>query len=656
LSQVGRVSADHCLRVFVVLKTAASGAGERESAWHFVVALFALPAVFLTPLIGAVGNSLPKRWVLAGAAAWCLGVLLAFAPAAGAWFWCLGFLAVGSALYGPVRYAMLPAAARDTHIPLPRVNGIIEMGTVAAIVGGMILGGVLYGEASPPPFEGLHGTIAAAAEQFVPTTIGTPPAMLAALALSVIALLAALPASFTSDVRRAEAAALALKGFFHDSKRILRRADTRGTLLAWSAFRGLVAAVTGAFVADILTQEARSGEAAPFQALLGTALWIMAGAAGGSLLASFQGHPRRSLGLVPLALSGLLAALAWAAAVSLPGSGLCVVVGALGGLVNVPLSAAYQEGLPADARGNGLALLHTAGYVMMTAMGLLMFSLARSRVLSATGQLWFVAVLAALGVALAWRVLFRDSLEQLIEIALWPIYRIHAYGPGKESCPRRGPLLVVANHTSWMDPLWLAKVVPRRVTPMMTSVFFDLPGLRWLMTHVVHAIRVQASTFRRDAPELREAIAALDRGECVVIFPEGMLRRRPDLNLRQFGQGVWHILNARPPTPVLVCWIEGGWGSYMSYFNGPPLVNKKPDFWRRIDIGIAEPLVLEAGLLADDRTTRSYLMRVCLEARRFLGLEPLEVTVQVKDEVPLTEESPGNQKAFEQRPDPNGGT
>jgi 1-acyl-sn-glycerol-3-phosphate acyltransferase len=157
---------------------------------------------------------------------------------------------------------------------------------------------------------------------------------------------------------------------------------------------------------------------------------------------------------------------------------------------------------------------------------------------------------------------------------------------------------------------------------MMTSVFYDLPGLRWLMIHVVHAIRVQSSTYRREAPELQEAIAALDQGQCVVIFPEGMLRRRSDWNLRQFGQGVWHILHARPQTPVVVCWIEGGWGSYMSYFNGPPLVNKRPDCWRRIDIAISDLQVLADEVLADDRTTRSQLMQDCLQARRFLGLPP----------------------------------
>jgi hypothetical protein len=54
--------------------------------------------------------------------------------------------------------------------------------------------------------------------------------------------------------------------------------------------------------------------------------------------------------------------------------------------------------------------------------------------------------------------------------------------------------------------------------------------------------------------------------------------------------------------------------------NGPPMTNKKRDFWRRIDIAVEEPQVLPAEVLADHRSTRRYLMRACLEARRHLGL------------------------------------
>jgi 1-acyl-sn-glycerol-3-phosphate acyltransferase len=179
----------------------------------------------------------------------------------------------------------------------------------------------------------------------------------------------------------------------------------------------------------------------------------------------------------------------------------------------------------------------------------------------------------------------------------------------------------------------MAKVLPRRVIPMMTSVFFDVPVLHWLMVNVVRAIRVQASSFRREAPELQEAMKQLDHGECVLIFPEGMMRRRDDQLLRQFGQGVWRILRDRPETPVVACWIEGGWGSYVSYKNGPPTKNKKFDYWWPVNIGVQAAQVLDAKLLEDQRATRQWLMRACLGARRYVGLGvPEEFEVEPDDD------------------------
>ncbi len=637
LSQVARVTADHCLRVFVVLQAAEAGAGRRESAWHLAIALYALPAVLLAPVNGALGNSLAKGRVLVASAAFCLGVVGAFALAGGAWFGCLALVAVGAAVYFPTRYALLAPAAQDTHWPPPRVNGVVEMGAVGAIVAGTLLGAVLSGYSSPLLNAGLAMEPAAA-----PAWTGIPPAVLAALGLNLVGLLAAVPVRFASDVRRPERAGQAVAGFFRDGRRILHEPETRWPLLAWSAFRGLVAAITGAFIADILRRAAAGEAGAPLRAFLAVALWLLAGAAAGALLAGLQGHPRRSLGLVPLAMTGLAVIIAGAAVYSPPGALLCLVVGGMGGVVSVPLYSAYQAGLPADARGNGMAILYMAGNALMMLMGLVVAGLAWFRVLTAAGQLWLVTALTGLGAFLAWRVLYREGLEQFMEILLWPVYRIRAGGPGLEHFPRRGPVLVLANHSAWFDPLWLAKVLPRRIIPLMTSLFYDLPVLHWLMTHVVHAIRVPDTTFRRTAPELNEAIAALDRGECVIIFPEGMLRRSAQQPLRPFGQGVWHILHQRPQTPVVVCWIEGGWGSYTSHANGPPLKNKRPDWWRRIRIAVTNPRVLDAGLLADDRVTRTYLWEACLQARRLLGREPAEGVEPRRQQGALadTQESP----------------
>jgi 1-acyl-sn-glycerol-3-phosphate acyltransferase len=210
--------------------------------------------------------------------------------------------------------------------------------------------------------------------------------------------------------------------------------------------------------------------------------------------------------------------------------------------------------------------------------------------------------------------------ELITEGAIWPMYRVHGHGPGLEQMPE-GPVVVIANHAAWLDPVWVAKLLPRQMIPMLTSVFFDLGILRWLMGSVAKAIRVEATTFRREIPEIKQAIEVLDRGDALIIFPEGALRKKEEQLIKQFGRGVWHILKERPNTPILMCWIEGGWGSFFSYWKGKPTKNKRLDFWRRIDVAVDVPFVLPPEVLADQRATRQFLMRKCLETRRFLGLE-----------------------------------
>jgi 1-acyl-sn-glycerol-3-phosphate acyltransferase len=589
ISQVARVLADWCLRItaFLAWSHAAS------DAWYVATAAFIAPFVLLAPLNGAVNNGLPRRWVLAGSAAFTLLVVTMFAAFGGDWMVCLAVVAVGSAIYSPARYAMLPAVAEDAHLPLPRVNGWIEMGGAAAIVGGVALGWAVDADSQTL----LAGHVVAVL-----------------LGLNVLSLATAFPAFFPSDIRRPEPPIPAVLGFFGDSVRIGRERAALGSLLGLASFQAIVIAGAGAIVQRTLDR-------GPSQGLLHALVLMGVGAGLGCLAAAWQGHPRRSLGLVPLGATGLLLALAIHALAGASGGFAGFVLGFMGGLVNVPLRAAYQAAVPADARGNGMAVMNTAIYVLTTALALLLTGLIRSGLLhTPAAQLGLLSILAGAGAIVAWRLLFPQAVEQILEVLLTPMYRIRTHGPGLDQTPRSGPLLIVANHAAYLDPFWLCKIVPRKVTPMMTSFFYDRPFIRWSMVHIVGAIRVPEVRFRREAPELRDAIAVLRRGGCVLIFPEAQLRRREDQLLRMFGQGVWRILQEVPQTPVLACWIEGGWGSFTSYFTGPPLYGKRLDWRRHIDIALETPRVLDPAVLADQHATRQYLMRMCLECRRYLGL------------------------------------
>ena len=55
------------------------------------------------------------------------------------------------------------------------------------------------------------------------------------------------------------------------------------------------------------------------------------------------------------------------------------------------------------------------------------------------------------------------SVENFVELILIIMYRITFTGPGAGRWPLRGPLLLVGNHSSYLDPFWVTRVVPRHV-------------------------------------------------------------------------------------------------------------------------------------------------------------------------------------------------
>ena len=232
------------------------------------------------------------------------------------------------------------------------------------------------------------------------------------------------------------------------------------------------------------------------------------------------------------------------------------------------------------------------------------------------------ALIAAILLTLwGWGTLQRGATELFFEVTLGVCYAVRG-GPSHR-VPAIGPVLVIANHACWFDPLFVSKVLPRPGTPMMTAKFYSVWFIKPLLKYIFRVIVVPESPMRREAPELKLAVAALDRGECVMLFPEGYLRRKEEVPMRRFGQGVWQILKERPETPVVACWVEGGWGAWCSYYNGPPAKNKRMDFRRKIRVALSKAEVVPPELLADHLATRIYLMNRVRAMRVTLGLPDL---------------------------------
>jgi 1-acyl-sn-glycerol-3-phosphate acyltransferase len=88
---------------------------------------------------------------------------------------------------------------------------------------------------------------------------------------------------------------------------------------------------------------------------------------------------------------------------------------------------------------------------------------------------------------------------------------------GVEHVPGTGPVVLVPNHVSYMDPVLISIPVHRPLHFMTLAGFFHVPGLgaliRWCRAFPV---REEA-----DRQAVRTAIRVLRAGEPLVIFPEG---------------------------------------------------------------------------------------------------------------------------------------
>ena len=316
---------------------------------------------------------------------------------------------------------------------------------------------------------------------------------------------------------------------------------------------------------------------------------FIAGIGGACALVLTQRHPTRRRFWVPVGF-GLLCTVNLLVAAD----GNECLIGALAGF-----------GMIAGAAG---ATRGTVGGPVVVGTALLFLLTAARDDWHATVPIGLAAFCGLMAAVTLWR--YRRPVgETLGEWPLRILYRMRVVGPGVAQLPRTGPVLFIANHTAYLDPCWVMIPLPRDLTPIMYGDYFKKFGLHFYMKHCINAIPSGVGTVRREAPELDEAVRRIDRGEGVLIFPEGWVRRKEEEPIRRFAQGAWRILRERPDTPVVACWIEGGWGSWSSFWNGPPFKGKRIDFRRQITVAVSAPVVLDAETLANQHRTRRIAQR-----------------------------------------------
>jgi 1-acyl-sn-glycerol-3-phosphate acyltransferase len=463
----------------------------------------------------------------------------------------LFMMGMHSTVFGPIKYAILPQALKPAE--LVGGNGLVEMGTQLAILIGMIAGNALMLVAGVGPLLASGATIAVAVAGYlvcrrIPAAPATAPDL-----------------KFNWNP-------------FSETARVLR--ITRADRAVWNAVLGIswfwfFGTVLIAQLPNY-TRETLGGDGSVNTLVL---TLFSVGSGIGALLCERLSGKRVEIGLVPLGAFGLtvfgvdlyfarhgmapVRGLDWLTFLHGAGSWRVALdlalIGVFAGFYVVPLFAFVQARAPREKLSriiagnnivNALLIVLAAGFGLgLGALGL------------GAPQIFLAAALLNVAVA---AYIFTLVPEFLMRFITWvlvnTLYRVRA--DGLQHVPEDGPVLLVCNHVSYMDPLLLMANLRRPVRFVMYYRIFNIPLMSFLFRT---AKAIPIAGHKEDAAVLQQAYDAIDdalaAGEVVCIFPEGGLTG--DGRIAPFRPGVEKIL-ARRPVPVVPLALRGLWGSVWS--------------------------------------------------------------------------------------------
>ena len=130
----------------------------------------------------------------------------------------------------------------------------------------------------------------------------------------------------------------------------------------------------------------------------------------------------------------------------------------------------------------------------------------------------------------------------------------------REQLPAGGPAVLVANHNSHLDAVALISLFPLRMLSKLRPVaaqdyFFRNPFLKWFALNIMGIIPLDREVKSTRKHPLASINEALDRGEIVIVFPEGS-RGAPE-QLGDFKAGIAHIAKKNPEAPLVPIYMHG---------------------------------------------------------------------------------------------------
>lgn len=129
---------------------------------------------------------------------------------------------------------------------------------------------------------------------------------------------------------------------------------------------------------------------------------------------------------------------------------------------------------------------------------------------------------------------------------------------GLEHLPAEGPFVIVSNHRSHLDTVALLGLFRgerlEHVRPVAAEDYWERhPALWWAGCTLFHILPIVRERPTRADDPIARMLQALDRGDALIMFPEGT--RGSGADLAPFRPGVAHLLEAMPSLPVVPAWM-----------------------------------------------------------------------------------------------------
>ena len=561
---------DNAFKTFIALLAVSQDPEHAPRLIALAGALFIVPFLFLSTFAGDVADRYSKARLVVIFKAVEVALMLLAVPALAlhsvpGLLVLLFLMGAHSAFFGPVKLSILPELVDDAD--LSNANGVVQMTSFGAIVLGTAAAAQLAERFRDRPAyaAGALAAVAAAgwaASLAVPKTAPARPD-------------APLPLNFvTSTV---------------ENVRHLATLPSVNLATYAAAFFWFIAALFQMNLIVYGTRLMGLSEAAcgRFQVIL--ALGIGAG----SFVAGRLSRGQVELGLVPLGGLGLVlfgADLGFAYHSTARVTFDLLMAGLSAGFYAVPLQAFIQQRSPAGERGRVAASGNFLCFAAILVASAAMWALdARFRLNPA--QVFLVA--AAMSTVVAWEILRRlpDFFLRLLSLPLTRLlYTIRVVG--RDNVPLEGPVLLVANHVSFVDAILIAMANQRLIRFLMLRAFYDLPVAGWFFK-AMGCIPVSSG----DGPKalvasFKRAREYMMSGEAVCIFAEGEISRHGQM--QRFKRGFESMVHG-VDVPIVPVHLDQVWGSLFSFSEGKLLFKRPRGIPYKVTVSFGKPLPATAS-------------------------------------------------------------